>query len=76
MRTRPGTYRGALMADDMALGGLMKSHLAQAAGVSGRTVADFLSGKVQTAKVARRLAEALGRPVSRYYVPRDPAGRK
>lgn len=50
----------------MALRGWNNSALAAKARVSSMTVGRFLSGEVQTAKTAAKLAKALGHEVSRY----------
>jgi plasmid maintenance system antidote protein VapI len=64
----------ALLAADMARKGWNNSALAARARVSGMAVGRFLSGQVQTAPMAKRLAKALGHDVSRYVVaPSRPA---
>lgn len=62
------TYDVAQMVADMALKGWLPTHLAREAGVSDMTVSRFLSGEVQTAPTAKKLAEALGRSVRRYII--------
>ena len=54
------------VAADMALRGWNDTQLAQAAGLSARTVGRFLSGQ-QTAKTAERIATALGYSIKRYF---------
>lgn len=56
------------MAEDMALRGWNKSILAHRAGVADMTVIRFLSGERQTARTAKRLADALGVSVRRYLI--------
>jgi transcriptional regulator with XRE-family HTH domain len=68
MATGP-RFNGQLMADDIALRGWKPSELARRANVADMTVYRFLSGEVQTAPVAKRLAKALGKPLSRYLIP-------
>jgi plasmid maintenance system antidote protein VapI len=53
---------------DMAEKGWLATHLAKTAGVSDMTVSRFLSGEVQTAPTAKKLAKALGRSIRRYLV--------
>lgn len=59
-------YDVARLAADMAMKGWNNSALAAKARVSSMTVGRFLSGEVQTAKTAAKLAKALGHEVSRY----------
>jgi transcriptional regulator with XRE-family HTH domain len=56
------------MQDDMALKGWQPTDLAQRADVARSTVSRFLSGESQTSRVAKKLAEALGYSVRRYYL--------
>lgn len=70
MKTDVG-YDVALLKQDMARRGWLPTHLARAAGVSDMTVSRFLNGDIQTAPTAKKLAEALGRNVSRYILPLD-----
>ena len=51
---------------DMDARGWMPTHLAKAAGISDMTLSRFLHGRIQTAKTASKIAQALGRPVRRY----------
>ena len=55
------------IAADMALRGWNNSDLARATGRSPQTIGRFLSGDVQTAKVATAIAQALGYSVRRYF---------
>lgn len=55
------------MVGDMALRGWNNTDLARAACVSNMTVTRFLRGDAQTAKIADRLARALGYSVRRYF---------
>lgn len=63
-------YNVDLIQDDMALKGWKPTHLAKASGLSDMTIGRFLSGEVQTATSATKIAKALGRSVKRYYIPR------
>lgn len=58
-----------LMADDLARLGWFPVDLARRADVSHMTVSRFLHREVQTARTAKKLAEALGFSVSRYLIP-------
>lgn len=62
----PVTYNVALMCEDMAAKGFIKKDLAAKAGVSAMAVTRFLRGDRQTARMAKRLATALGQSVRRY----------
>lgn len=61
-------YDVGLIRVDMAVKGWLPTHLAAAAEVSDMTVSRFLSGEIQTAPTAKKLAKALGRSVVRYIV--------
>lgn len=61
-------FDAGLMADDLALKGWLPIELARRAGVADMTVYRFLSGESQTAPTAKKLAKALGRPLSRYLI--------
>lgn len=52
---------------DMARRGWNNAELARAAGVSEMTVARFLSGEIQTAKMAGRFAASMGFSKGRYF---------
>lgn len=52
----------------MATKGFMKKDLAASASVSAMAVTRFLRGERQTARMAKKLAAALGHPVRRYVV--------
>lgn len=56
------------LAEDMTLKGWLPVDLAKRARVSEMTVSRFLSGRVQTARTAAKLAKALGYSVRRYLV--------
>ena len=56
------------MREDMAAKGFLKKDLAQRAGVSAMAVTRFLSGERQTARMAKKLASALGHSTRRYIV--------
>ncbi len=70
-KERGGTYNADLVRDDMALEGWLPTDLAREAEVSDMTVSRFLSGEVQTAPTAKKIADALGKSVKRYYIPRE-----
>lgn len=53
---------------DMAEKGWMGVDLARAADVSNMTVSRFLSGETQSARMAGRIARALGYSVRRYLL--------
>lgn len=59
-------YNVRLLERDMAAKGWLPVDLARAAGVSHMTVGRFLRGERQTARVAKKLADALGTKVARY----------
>ena len=59
-------YDSDRMATDMALRGWLAADLSRVSGVSPMTVSRFLNGQTQTARVAIRLAAALGYSVRRY----------
>ena len=56
----------AQMQRDMDLKGWQPADLADRAGVARSTVSRFLAGEFQTARTAKKLAEALGYTVRRY----------
>lgn len=62
------SYNVAQMAEDMAVKGFLKKDLAAKAGVSAMAVTRFLRGDRQTARMAKRLATALGHSVRRYLI--------
>lgn len=62
-------YNVALIYDDMALKGWLPTDLARKAGLSDMTISRFLGGDTQTPPTAKKIAEALGRSIRRYYVP-------
>ena len=64
------SYDVARIVSDMTLRGWNDFELARRAGVSSKTITRFLDGEVQTAKVAKRIAEALGRKTVRRYLSR------
>lgn len=65
-RPRP-RYSVDRIVADMALRGWNNSDLARAAGVSSMTIGRFLSGQHQTPGTAARIAQALDRPLRRYF---------
>lgn len=73
METRKARYDVALIEDDMARKGWLSTDLAKAAGLADMTIGRFLKAEVQTARTAKKIARALGRPVSRYYIPKSEA---
>ena len=70
----PG-YDVALLRDDVAAKGWLAIDLARKAQVSHMSVGRFLSGERQTARMAKKLATALGYSVRRYIVPSTPQRR-
>lgn len=56
------------MQRDIAAKGWQPTDLADRAGVARSTVSRFLNGQFQTARVAKKLAAALGYSVRRYIV--------
>ena len=65
--SNPG-YDVARLRDDIAGRGWLPTDLARTAGVSDMTVRRFLRGERQTAKTAKKLAEALGFSIRRYLI--------
>ena len=66
----PG-YNVARMRDDIAAMGWSTVDVARCACISRRTVDRFLAGEHQTAKMAKKIAVALGHGVRRYLIPRE-----
>ena len=64
--SEPATYDVALLRQDMTAKGWLPIDLARKAEVSHMTVSRFLSGERQTARMAKKLASALGQSVRRY----------
>lgn len=62
-------YNVGLMRDDMVMKGWLAIDLARAAKVSHMAVSRFLSGERRTPRMAKRLAKALGKSISRYVIP-------
>ncbi len=62
-------YNVAVMKDDMALKGWLQTDLARVADVTDMTVTRFFRCERQTNRTAKKLAKALGRPLSRYLIP-------
>lgn len=62
------TYNVPMVVADMAEKGWLPTHLAAAAGLSDMTIGRFLSGEVQTAPTAKKIAGALRRSIRRYIV--------
>lgn len=67
-KTPVSAYDTALIHADMTAKGWLPIDLARAAGVSHMSVGRFLRRERQTARMAKKLAEALGRSVRRYIV--------
>jgi len=61
-------YDISRMEADLAAKGWLPIDLARRSGVSHMTVGRFLRGERQTARMAKRLAEALGYSVRRYLI--------
>ncbi|HYE86529.1 MAG TPA: helix-turn-helix transcriptional regulator [Vicinamibacterales bacterium] len=66
--SRATRYDVGRLLDDIALRGWQPADLADRAGVARSTVSRFLSGDFQTARTAKKLADALGYSVRRYLV--------
>ena len=68
MAARRPLFNVQRMRNDMTLAGLHPADVARRCQppVARSTVTRFLSGDVQTARMAKRLAEALGYPLARY----------
>lgn len=67
-RRKAITFNAELLEQDMAGKGWLAIDLARRAGVSHMSVGRFLNGERRTARMAKKLAEALGKPLSRYIV--------
>lgn len=61
-------YNVTRLAEDMAERGWMPKDIARVADVSDKQVQRFLRGEVQTAKTAKKLADALGYSPRRYVI--------
>lgn len=61
-------YDVALLKADMTAKGWLPIDLARKASISHMTVSRFFSGERQTARTAKKLADALGRQLRRYLV--------
>lgn len=61
-------YDVALLRADMTARGWLPIDLARRAKVSHMTVSRFFSGERQTARTAKKLADALARPLRRYLL--------
>lgn len=70
-RPRRANYDAARVASDMTAKGWIATDLARKAKVSDMTVSRFLRGERQTARVALKLAKALGYSIRRYIVRAD-----
>lgn len=68
MQARRITYDTERVREDISLRGWMQNDLARAAGVSAQTISYFMSGQVQTARTAGKIAMALGYTVKRYLI--------
>ena len=69
-------FNAQLVADDMTLRGWLPVDLARHADVADMTVYRFLKGQSQTARTAKKLAEALGQTVERYMLRPRPRRRR
>ena len=65
-------YHVMLMIEDAAERGWNSTDLSRVTGLNKGTISRFLSGKVQTPKVAKQLSDALGYPLSRYQIRKQP----
>lgn len=63
-----GRFNADLMEQDLTERGWLPADLARKAKVSHMSVSRFLSGERQTARMAKKLATALGRSVRRYLL--------
>lgn len=61
-------YNVSLIQRDMTLKGWLAIDLARRAGISHMTVGRFLSGEHQTARMAKKIAKALGQEIGRYLL--------
>lgn len=68
MKERRITYDTDRIREDISLRGWMQNDLARAAGVSEQAISYFMSGRVQTARTAGKIARALGYTVKRYLI--------
>jgi transcriptional regulator with XRE-family HTH domain len=68
MHNTESRYDVAKLRDDMEARGWLPMDLARHADVSHMTVSRFLKGEFQTARTAKKLADALGRSLRRYRV--------
>ena len=66
MHDNPVRFDIRLLREDMVARGWLATDLARAAEVSDMTVTRFLRGQHQTARTAKKLADAFGFPVRRY----------
>ena len=65
---RTGRFDVAKMRHDMDTKGWQDADLADRAEVSRATVSRFMAGEFQTARTAKKLADALGFSVRRYVI--------
>lgn len=65
---RTARYNVALVLDDMAEKGWLPTDLARMTELSDMTIGRFIKAEVQTPRTAKKIAEALGRTVRRYYI--------
>lgn len=70
---RTAQFDTALMQHDMAARGWQPADLADRAQVARSTVSRFLSGELQTARTAKKLATALGHSLRRYLAAMEQA---
>ena len=68
MHKSAARYNVPLLKDDIAAKGWLPIDLARRAKVSHMSVSRFLSGERQTARMAMKLAKALGYSVERYLI--------
>jgi transcriptional regulator with XRE-family HTH domain len=64
-------FDGVLMSADIAAKGWQPADLAERTEVARSSVSRFLSGESQTARMAKKFAQALGQPVRRYVISAD-----
>lgn len=66
-------YRVSLIRYDMENRGWLAADLSRASKVPSATLTRFLTNKIQSPRTAKKIAEALDRPLSRYVIRRKVA---
>lgn len=67
-RTPAVKFNWRLMAEDAAAKGMQPTDVARKAGVSDMSVLRFFRDQQQTARMAKKLARAIGRGLDRYVI--------